>query len=139
MISSLYLLKLLNIFAVSLIFKNQQEKQTYQNKSTILEINNKTRVKSTAEKKEIEQKKKCSGKKTCCCQQEIAGLLDKLSKRGCEIKVLLTTGTACCKLKGLIKDIRKKGSLLLLISPETNAQWYIPIDKIAAIYTTCPC
>jgi hypothetical protein len=123
-------LGLLNILVASILYKNQHQNLSLRKKSTKSE--NKSENKT-------QQKEKCDEKKSCCCQDEIADLLEHLSKKGCEIKILLTTGTACCKIKGLIKDIRQKGSLLLLISPETNAQWYIPIDKIAAIYILCPC
>ena len=122
MISSIFLLKLLNIFAVSILFKKQQKK---------LSLNRK----STRRKEGKLPKKRCSKEKKDCCLSEMKDILEDLREKQCEIKLLLTTGTSYYNLKGWINDIRKNGYLLVLINPETSARWYIPIDKIAAIYT----
>ncbi len=90
---------------------------------------------STKLEKEKRKKKKCFRKKKHCCLYEMKDILQDLKEKRCEIKLLLTTGTSYYNLKGWISDIRKKGYLLVLINPETSARWYIPIDKIAAIYT----
>lgn len=126
MVGSIFLLKLLNIFVISMLYNKQQQKDLFQNKP----------IKSIDK---MPQKNKKTEKKICCCQEEMAKLLQNFSKKNYYIKITLTTGSTCCKISGLISDIRKKGCLLVLINTDTNAQWYIPIDKIAAIYVPCPC
>jgi len=122
MINIICLLKLLNIYVASMLYIKQQQKRPLHKEST------------QPEKKKL-KKKKCSRKKRHCCLSEIKDILQDLGEKNCQIKLLLTTGTSYYNLKGWISDIRKKGYLLVLINPETSARWYIPIDKIAAIYT----
>ncbi len=122
MINIICLLKLLNIYVASTLYIKQQQKRSLHKESNKLE-------------KEKNKKKKCSRKKNHCCLSEMKDILQDLREKKCEIKLLLTTGTSHYNLKGWISDIRKKGYLLVLINPETSARWYIPIDKIAAIYT----
>ncbi len=124
MVGNLYL-GLLNILAASILYNTQSQNQ-------FLHKETNRKAKCLPEKKK-NPKKKCRGKKINCCQKEVVELLKNLRKKDCRVKIFLSTGSTYCNLEGFIKDIRKKGSLLLLLNTKTNAQWFIPVDKIVTV------
>ncbi|HLV08877.1 MAG TPA: hypothetical protein VKY40_01595 [Halanaerobiales bacterium] len=116
--AAVFYLKLINIFMAFLLYKHDYQKRISSNQPT---------------KISPKQKYSSSQKENICCQQELANLLIKLDKKGCKIKILLNTASTSCEIKGLIRGLRKKQKVLFLLNPDTNTQWYIPIDKITAV------
>lgn len=74
----------------------------------------------------------------CCCKDEIANLLKELSDDVCPVEIILTTGSDCCRIEGIICDIIKNNCILVIIDTDDNSKCFIAIDKIAAICKVCP-
>ena len=96
-------------------------------------------------------KDRCDDRDYCCCKEEIADLLQDLSRDICsEVEVILTSGSDCCSIIGTICDVRRNDCVLVLCptqpgmtvqcggpSPVRRCKCYIAIDKIAAIFEVC--
>src|SRR5690554_2840672 len=120
--AAVFYLKLINVFMAFLLYKHDYQKRISSNQPT---------------KTSPKQKYSSTNKEKVCCQQELANLLNKLNEKGGKIKVLLNTASTSCEIEGIIRGLRKKQKVLFLLNPDTNAQWYIPIDKITAVIVNC--